>query len=142
MGAFKEIEINVLQDQTVIPYLGFIECGFPSPATEYIENNLNLHDLVVKKPAATYFMRAKGDSMIGLGIYPNDVLVIDRSITPRPNHVVVACIEGEYTLKQLQVMNGIPYLCAANSKYPHIVVRNLDELEIFGVLTFNLHCHI
>lgn len=142
MEAFKDNIIEVEGKQNCVPLFGLIPCGFPSPATEYVENNLNLHDYVVKKPAATYFMRAQGDSMIGLGIYPDDLLVIDRSITPRNGHIVVAQTDGAYALKQLRIINSIPYLYSANDKYKPIAIRNLDEFSIFGVLTFNLHCHI
>lgn len=124
-----------------IDLLAMIPCGFPSPATEYIENNLNLHDYIVKKPAATFFMRAGGDSMTGIGIYPDDILVIDRSIKPRSGHVVVAAIDGEYTLKILKIHEGKPYLVPANPKYQPISVDNMESLQIFGVLTYNIHKH-
>ncbi len=124
-----------------IPLVGLVTCGFPSPATEYIENNLNLHEYVVKKPAATFFMRADGDSMIGAGIYPGDILVIDRSINPKDGHIVVASIEGSFTLKQLRLYAGSPYLVPANNQYKSIQIKNPDEFQIFGVLTYNLHSH-
>lgn len=119
-----------------------IPCGFPSPATEYIENNLNLHDLVVKRPAATYFMRASGDSMTGVGIYPDDVLVIDRSIKPRSGQIVVASINNEYTLKIFKILDHKIFLMPANPNYKPIIVNNPDDLQIFGVLTYNLHKHV
>lgn len=144
MGAFKEIitELTIEPNNNEIDFFGIVQCGFPSPATEYIEKNLNLHDLVVTKPAATFFMRASGDSMTGVGIYPNDLLIIDRSIQPKSGSVVVAAINGEYTLKILKIHNGVPHLMPANQNYKPIIIHNPEELQIFGVLTYNLHKHI
>lgn len=147
MGAFKENLItedyfNCEGIDDGIDHLTLIPCGFPSPATEYIENNLNLHDYIVKKPAATFFMKASGDSMTGVGIYPDDILVIDRSIKPRSGQVVVASVDGEFTLKILKIHEGRPHLMPANSKYKPIVIQNMESLQIFGVLTHNIHKHI
>lgn len=151
MGAFKELMIENSHSTTGysgqegldgLDILLHIPCGFPSPAAEYIENNLNLHDLVVKRPAATFFMRASGDSMTGVGVYPDDVLIIDRSIKPRSGQIVVASVDGEYTLKILKMLDQKIFLMPANPKYKPIVVNNPDDLQIFGVLTYNLHKHI
>ena len=119
-----------------------IPCRFPSPAAEYIENNLNLHDLIVKKPAATFFMKASGDSMTGVGIYPDDILVIDRSIKPQSGQIVVASIQGEYTLKIFKTHLQKIHLLATNPNYKPIIINNPDDFQIFGVLTYNLHKHI
>lgn len=123
-------------------FMGEISCGFPSPATDYLEQGLNLHHLIVKKPAATFFMRAKGDSMINIGIYPNDILVIDRSITAKKDHIVVASLNGEFTLKRLSYDQQTPILVAENKKYSPIRITPEDDFQIFGVLTCNLHWHL
>lgn len=136
MFAYKNIDIN---NHSTIDFLGDIQCGFPSPAMDYIEQGLNLHDHVVKKPAATFFMRAKGDSMMDIGIYPNDILVIDRSINARTGHIVVASLNGEFTLKKLGQHQGQPILIPENKKYQSIVIKPEDDFQIFGVLTYNLH---
>jgi len=125
-----------------IHFFGDLQCGFPSPATDYIERGLDLHNYVVKKPAATFFMRAKGDSMVDAGIYPEDILVIDRSITPLSGHIVVASLNGEFTLKRLSYHFGKPILIAENKKYKAISVNEESDFQIFGVLTFNLHQHL
>jgi DNA polymerase V len=122
-------------------YFGDIQCGFPSPAADYIEKGLNLHDFVVKKPAATFFMRAKGDSMIDAGIYPNDLLVIDKSIAAKSGHVVVACLNGEMTLKRLSYHFDHPILIAENKKYKALTITKEMDFQVFGVLTCNLHLH-
>ena len=129
---------------SLIDFFGEIPCGFPSPATDYIEKGLNLHDLVVKKPAATFFMRAKGDSMMGAGIFPNDILVIDRSIKPLNKHIIVAHINGEFTLKRLiyTANSQQPILQAENPNYKSRPILPEDEFQVFGVLTYNLHSHL
>lgn len=123
-------------------YFGDIQCGFPSPAADYIEKGLNLHDFIVKKPAATFFMRAKGDSMVDAGIYPNDLLVIDRSITAKSGHIIVASINGEMTLKRLSYHFANPILIAENKKYKALTITKEMDFQVFGVLTCNLHLHI
>lgn len=157
MGAFNELylEHNVVlgsnnesyeteeaTGNVSVMFTGDIQCGFPSPALEYIEKGLNLHDYVVKKPAATYFMRAKGDSMTGAGIYPDDLLIIDRSITPTKGNIVAASIHGEMTLKRLAYQFGKPVLMPENPKYKPIFITEDSDFQIFGVLTFNLHKQI
>ncbi len=136
-----DVQLPEAQVPDGIDLLTIIPCGFPSPATEYIENNLNLHDLIVKKPAATFFMKASGDSMTGLGIFPDDILVIDRSLKPRSGQVVVAAVDGEYTLKVFKILDQKIFLMPANPNYKPIIINNPDELQIFGVLTYNIHKH-
>lgn len=125
-----------------IIFLGEIPCGFPSPSSETVESNLNLHDYVVKKPSATFFMQAAGDSMIGAGIYPKDILVIDRSISPRSGHIVAASVDGKITLKRLSYHFGKAILIPENEKYKPISIQEDQDFKIFGVLTYNLHKHI
>jgi DNA polymerase V len=141
MTPCEAFEYKTANAKNNISFFGVIQCGFPSPAAEYIENGLNLHDLVVKKPAATYFMRAMGDSMTGAGIYPNDVLVVDRSITAKSGHIIVASLDGELTLKRLSYHFGKPILIPENSKYRPITVSQEQDFQVFGVLTYNLHHH-
>lgn len=145
LGSDVKYSSDTANDNVLTLFYGPVQCGFtgfPSPATEYIEKSLNLHSFVVKKPAATFFMRATGDSMIDLGIYSNDILVVDRSLTPKNGSIIVANLNGEFTLKQLSYVNGRPTLLPANKKYKPIIINEVDEFEIFGVLTFNLHQHV
>lgn len=116
--------------------------SFPSPATDYIESDLNLHDLIVQKPAATFFMRAKDDSMICAGIYPEDILVIDRSITAMKGHVIVAALNGEFILRRLTYDRQTPLLIAENKNYSLLRIQPEDDFQIFGVLTCSLHRHL
>jgi DNA polymerase V len=76
-------------------FSGKVSAGFPSPADDYIEKTLDLNELLIQKPAATFFVRAEGESMLGAGIHPNDILVVDRSIEPVPGKIVICALNGE-----------------------------------------------
>lgn len=110
-----------------------ISAGFPSPADDYVDRPIDLNTYLVHKPAATFIMRVKGDSMIDAGIYPHSLIVVDRSIKPFHNAIVVAAVDGEYTVKRLYYKDGTTKLVAANPHYPDIKIQN--ELIIFGVVT-------
>ena len=116
-----------------------VSCGFPSPAEQYIESPLDLNDLLVKRPAATYFVRAAGDSMLGAGIRPGDILVADRSLTPLDGSIVIACVDNEFTVKILRHDDAGFRLEPANRKYKAIRLDGDRELRIFGVVTACIH---
>ena len=88
-----------------------VAAGFPSPANDYIEKTLDLNDLLVQKPAATFFVRAEGESMLGAGIHPNDILVVDRSIEAVPGKIVICALNGELTVKRLKSIADEFYGC-------------------------------
>jgi DNA polymerase V len=113
-------------------------CGFPSPAQDYIETTLDLNQFCISRPSATYFVWAAGDSMINAGILDGDLLVVDRSITARHGNTVVACVDGEFTVKILQRFPHIALL-PANPNYQPIVFQDEQSLEIFGVVMFVIH---
>ena len=113
--------------------------GFPSPAEQYIEPPLDLNELLVKRPAATYFVRVEGDSMVGKGIYDGDLLVVDRSLDPKDGDVVIANIDGEFTVKTLRKKAGKIGLQPENPKYPTIVLKGASELKVFGKVTAVIH---
>ena len=115
-----------------------VAAGFPSPATDYCESRLDLNDLCIKHPAATYFVRAQGDSMVEAGIFPGDVLVVDRSLTAKHGDIVIAALNGELLVKKLETKPTLR-LVAMNSKYPPIVVSEDADMEIFGVATTAVH---
>ena len=115
----------------------FMECvsaGFPSPAQDYIEQTLDLNDLCIKRPAATFFVRVEGNSMIDAGIYPDDILVVDRSVQAKHGGIVIAGIHGEFTVKELQLRPSVK-LIPRNQAYHPIRIPEGTELEIFGVVT-------
>ncbi|SCA58035.1 DNA polymerase V, subunit D [Candidatus Terasakiella magnetica] len=115
-----------------LPYfLSRVPAGFPSPAEDYEESRLDLNDFI-EHPAATFFVRASGESMTGAGIFPGDLLIVDRSLQAKHNSIVIAVINGEMTLKRLIRRNGQCYLKADNPAYPNIALS--DDALIWGVV--------
>lgn len=116
-----------------------VAAGFPSPAEQYIESPLDLNELLVHRPAATFFVRAAGDSMTGAGIRPGDILVVDRSLEALPGAIVIACVDNEFTVKYLRSDGETYFLEAANPNYRSIRFSEGMELKIFGVVTAVIH---
>lgn len=116
-----------------------VAAGFPSPAQDAIDRTLDLNELCVRHPAATYFVRARGDSMLGAGIHDGDVLVVDRALDARDGDVVIAAFEGEFTVKRLDKSGGGVRLVPENPAYPAIEVRPGVECSLFGVVTSVVH---
>lgn len=127
--------VQLQQNYLAIPLFGdAISAGFPSPAQDYIEQTLDLNELCIKHPAATFFVRVEGDSMVNAGIFPNDILVIDRSIQATQGDIVVASLYGEFTVKEL-VLGANPCLLPHNPAYQPISIPEGSDMEIFGVVT-------
>lgn len=120
-------------------FVGKVSAGFPSPADDYIERNLDLNDYLVPKPASTFFARAQGESMINAGIHPNDILVVDRSIEPVAGKIVICALDGELTVKRLERNNGQWQLKAENPNYPDITLYDDIDMIIWGVVTNVIH---
>ena len=116
-----------------------VSAGFPSPAADYVDKTLDLNELLVQKPAATFFVRALGDSMLGAGIHPNDILVVDRSIEPVAGKIVICALNGELTVKRLVFENAQWKLKAENSAYPDFILNDDLELVVWGVVTNVIH---
>jgi len=119
---------------TEIPYfLNRVRVGWPSPAEDYVERPIDLNEYLIKNPAATYFVRVSGDSMIDAYIGDGAILVVDRSVEPKHKSIVVAAINGSYACKRLLTK---PKVCLAseNSKYAPIFIKENEELEIAGVV--------
>ena len=117
-----------------IPYfLNRVRVGWPSPADDYVERPIDLNEYLIKNPAATYFVRVSGDSMIDAYIGDGAILVVDRSVEPKHKSIVVAAINGSYACKRLLTK---PKVCLAseNSKYAPIFIKENEELEIAGVV--------
>ena len=120
-------------------YSHSISAGFPSPADDYIEDRLDLNELLVSNKAATFFLRVKGDSMVNAGIHHGDIIVVDRSLQPVHRAIVVAVVDGELTVKRLITRSGVTELHAENSKYVPICLQDGQELTIWGVVTSSVH---
>ncbi|MCH8475938.1 MAG: translesion error-prone DNA polymerase V autoproteolytic subunit [Opitutales bacterium] len=115
-------------------FLNKVPAGFPSPAQDYVEQTLDLNDLCIQHPAATFFVRVSGDSMIEAGIFHNDVLVVDRSVQAEHGDVVVASMHGEFTVKELCTKPTL-MLLPRNRRYRPIRISDASDLAIFGVVT-------
>lgn len=117
---------------------GEVRTGFPSPADDYLEAELDLVAHLVKHPSATFYLRAKGTSMEGDKIYDGDLLIVDRSITPRPGHIVIMCLDGEFTCKRLDMIGNRLYLVASNPEFKPIPLEGRD-CQAWGVVTHSVH---
>ena len=111
-----------------------VQVGWPSPADDYVERSIDLNEFLISNTAATYLVRAKGDSMLNVGINDGAVLIVDRSIEPQHGKIVIASIDGSYACKKLQLYPE-PKLLSANNKYPPIKIDKEEDLEILGVVT-------
>ena len=116
-----------------------ISAGFPSPAEDYIELGIDLNKHLIKNPISTFFLRVNGNSMINAGIHNNDLLIVDRSINANPGHVVIAVLDGEFTLKRLIKNNNSYYLKAESADYPMIDLHRYENVQIWGVAIYSIH---
>ncbi len=116
-----------------------VAAGFPSPADDYMERSLDLNEHVIKHPAATYFVRASGDSMTGAGIFDGDLLVVDRSLEPAHGRVAVFEVDGQLTVKRLFKSKGLFLLQSENADTPPIELQEGNEIMVWGVVTHVLH---
>ena len=118
---------------------GSVSAGFPSPAEDYIELGIDLNKYLIKNPISTFFLRVSGNSMNNAGIFNNDLLIIDRSINPHPGHIVIALLDGEFTLKRLIKEKNNYYLKADKENYPAINLYEYVDIEIWGVAIYSIH---
>ena len=122
-------------------YSSKVEAGFPSPADNYIEQELDIKEYLIKNPEATFLVKATGESMNNAGILNGDILIVDRSIEPKNNSIVITSIDGELTVKRLIIKLGgeKSYLQSENSKYPNIELGLESNVKIWGVVTYAIH---
>ena len=118
-------------------FSSLVEAGFASPADDFVEEYLDLNELLVKREEATFFVRVAGYSMVDAGIQPNDILIVDRSLDAKHGKIVIAVIDGEVTVKRLSTFGGKVILKAENSEYKDIPV--FGALHIWGVVTSVIH---
>jgi len=112
-----------------------ISAGFPSPADDFRETRISLDEELIKNKEATFFAKVSGQSMIGAGLDDNDLLVIDRSISPANNKIAVCFLDGEFTVKRLRVENGEVWLKPENPNYPIIKITEENNFVIWGIVT-------
>lgn len=132
---------NLFTSKSTICFIGnLISAGFPSPADNFLEDPLNLHELVVKNPTATFFIRVIGDSMQEAGIASGDILVVDRSLTPKEGKIVIAVIDGEFTVKRIHFTpQGGIVLKPANPAYSALKVNEGSDFQVWGVVSYVIH---
>jgi DNA polymerase V len=118
--------------------LAQVAAGFPSPADDHLDRDLDLHELLIPHPAATFYVRLAGDSMQGAGLYDGDLLIVDRSLEPKHTDIVIAVLNGELIVKRLFTQGLLVQLRPANHRYPVITVTPDQELLIWGVVTCSI----
>lgn len=116
-----------------------VRAGFPNPAEDARGIALDLNELVIKHPVATFYLKVEGDSMNGAGILAGDMVVVDKSLDPRSGDIVVAAVDGDFTLKHLRRDGQKAWLIAANPDYPPIALHEASDAVIWGVVTYVIH---
>ena len=134
--SFYSIDEKVLD----IPfYQSNVPAGFPSPAEDFMDLALNLQEYLVQHPSATFCVRVTGDSMQNAGIYSGDVMVVDRALEPQNNTIVLAILDGEFTVKRIQKKGQELYLKPENSKFKPIQITEEMNFQVWGVVTHIIH---
>jgi DNA polymerase V len=116
-----------------------VQAGFPSPADDHMDETLDLNTHLIQHKESTFFVRAQGESMLGVGIYPGDILIVDRSVTAKSGKIVIAVVDSEFTVKRLHKYKGKITLKAENTDFDDINIKEGSELIIWGVVTSVIH---
>jgi len=122
--------------EVLIPYVGNINAGFPSPADDYLELKIDLNRELVKHPESTFYARVRGKSMINAGLDDGDVLIIDRSLEPTDGKIAVCYIDGEFTIKRLKVEKDICWLMPENEDFSPIKVTKENDFIVWGIVSY------
>ena len=140
-GTLRAGDINAFLDVAAsakgsVPLVeGTTACGFPSPADDYLDRPLDFNELLIRNPAATFAVRLAGESMTGAGLFPGDIAVVDRSLAPTPGCIVLALLDGEFTVKRYRPHDGRIILQAENPAFPDIEITAERAFEVWGVVT-------
>ena len=116
-----------------------VQGGFASPADDHLEGTVDLNELLIQRPAATFFLRVSGHSMIGAGIHEGDLLVVDKSIEAKDGSIVIAALNGQLTVKRLSYEHGEVCLVPENPEFSKVLIQEFDELVIWGCVTNVIH---
>jgi DNA polymerase V len=122
-----------------LPQYSGVAAGFPSPADDFLEGRLDLNEKLIRHPAATFFVRVSGNSMIKAGIHSGDMLIVDRSLEPKSGSVVVAVIDGEFTVKRISRKGDRLYLMPENPRFKPIQITDNSSFQVWGVVTNVIH---
>ena len=125
------------ENASELPFIkGGIKAGFPSPAIDFEDEKMSLDKFLVKNPQATFYARADGDSMTGAGIDNGDIMIIDRSLSPKENKIAVCCIDGEFTVKRIKIEKDGLYLIPENKDFEPIKITESNQLIVWGIVTY------
>ena len=136
------LDIYVLEESVLadIPiFTNSVHAGFPSPAEDYMDLDLNLQDHLIQNPSATFCVRAVGESMKNAGIKSGDIMLVDKSLTPKNRSIVLAVIDGEFTIKRVNVSDKELYLMPENESFPPIKITEEMDFQVWGVVTYIIH---
>jgi DNA polymerase V len=123
-----------------LPYfMQSVSAGFPSPAEDYVEGNLDLNNHLIKNPASTFFVRVAGDSMVNAGIFSGDILIVDRSLIPKHNNVIIAIVDNELTVKRLLLEGDDIILAPENNEYNSLKITGDISFSVWGVVRNVIH---
>ncbi len=140
--SYKCIMKKYLNSKVLLPiYSCKVEAGFPSPAENYIEQELDIKEYLIKNPDSTFLVKASGKSMVNIGIFPGDILVVDKSLEAKNNSIVIISVDGELTVKRLikDKNNKKLYLKSENLDYPNINLKIENDTMVWGVVTYSIH---
>jgi len=139
----SKVEVFLTKDNPTelsIPiFTSRVQAGFPSPADDHLEDALDLNTHLIHHKEATFFVKAQGDSMLGAGIQQGDILIVDKSLNAKSGKIVIAVVDGEFTVKRLHKYKGNITLKAENPDFEDIKIGGTDELIIWGVVTSVIH---
>ena len=111
-----------------------VAAGFPSPASDYLNDALDLNELLIKRPSSTFFVRATGNSMINAGIFEGDILVVDKSLEAKNGNIIIGVLAGEFTVKRYNINNGTITLISENEFYQNIYINEYSDFRVWGVV--------
>tara|TARA_B100001778_G_C18463429_1_gene572302 strand:+ start:428 stop:856 length:429 start_codon:yes stop_codon:yes gene_type:complete len=120
-------------------YNSSVPAGFPSPAEDHMDIPLDLNEHLIRHPAATFYVYAKGNSMQNSGIYDGDLLIVDRAVEPKLKNIVIAVIDGEFTVKRISKIKNKIYLLPDNKEYQPIEIKDSSNFQIWGVVIYTIH---
>jgi|TARA_Y100000817_G_scaffold81563_1_gene62804 DNA polymerase V len=120
-------------------YSNPVSAGFPSPAEDHLDSSLDLNEYLIKHPSATFYIYAKGHSMNDIGIYDGDVMIVDRALEAKSKDIIIAVINGEFTVKRIYIKNNSIYLVPENKTFKSILVEDDMDFQIWGVVTHTIH---
>ena len=120
-------------------FLAKVPAGFPSPADDYLDKNLDLNEYLIKNPSSTFCVRVEGSSMVKAGIHDGDILIVDRSLEPRDKKIVIAVVNGDLTVKRIRKEKGKVYLEPESDEFKPLEISETTDCQVWGVVTHAIH---